>query len=568
MSSLYISYSPLGSSGGSGVETYTNLAAFPVSADDGALGIALDTHIVYEYNVGLATWQAIASPGAVLSLGAVGSTPNANAASITANVLNLQPADGTFPGVVTTGTQTIAGAKTFSNTIVGSISGNAATVTTNANLTGPITSTGNATAVASQTGAGSTFVMQDTPTLTTPVIGAATGTSLSVSGQLTSTVSTGTAPLVVSSTTLVSNLHAATADLASTVTTNANLTGPITSTGNATAVAAQTGSGSTFVMQDTPTLTTPVIGAATGTSLSVSGQLTSTVSTGTAPLVVASTTQVANLNAATAGSSTTATTATNLTGGVGGSLPYQSAASTTAMLANGTAGQVLTSQGTTLAPIWGSLTITRDDFNGDGSTVDFTLSVTPASINSTQVFISGVYQQKASYSLVGAILTFGVAPPTGTNNIEVMSGTLGVGVTPSPTNHLVFCTFYNTAHTADGNWQTITGYDAAAVNVGGSFNVTTGIFTAPATGSYLIAASIANDANATGIRAGRIVVDGSTPFAGGELVASASANSSVFPTCILSLTSGQTVELQGFQNSGGNLNYYLNYNQLSIARVS
>lgn len=48
------------------------------------------------------------------------------------------------------------------------ITGNAATVTTNANLTGPITSTGNATAVASQTGTGSTFVMNTSPTITTP----------------------------------------------------------------------------------------------------------------------------------------------------------------------------------------------------------------------------------------------------------------------------------------------------------------------------------------------------------------------------------------------------------------
>lgn len=55
------------------------------------------------------------------------------------------------------------------------------------------------------------------------------------------------------------------------VTTNANLTGPITSTGNATAVAAQTGTGSTFVMQTLPTLTTPNIGAATGTSVNLTG---------------------------------------------------------------------------------------------------------------------------------------------------------------------------------------------------------------------------------------------------------------------------------------------------------
>ena len=47
-----------------------------------------------------------------------------------------------------------------------------------------------------------------------------------------------------------------------------------------------------------------------------------------------------------------ATSATNLAGGLGGQIPYQSAASTTALLANGTAGQVLTSAGTTLAPTW------------------------------------------------------------------------------------------------------------------------------------------------------------------------------------------------------------------------
>lgn len=52
------------------------------------------------------------------------------------------------------------------------------------------------------------------------------------------------------------------------------------------------------------------------------------------------------------GNATTATTATHLAGGSGGTIPYQSAAGTTAMLANGTAGQLLQSNGTTLAPTW------------------------------------------------------------------------------------------------------------------------------------------------------------------------------------------------------------------------
>ncbi len=48
----------------------------------------------------------------------------------------------------------------------------------------------------------------------------------------------------------------------------------------------------------------------------------------------------------------TASLATSLTGGSGGTIPYQSAASVTAMLANGSVGQVLASQGTTVAPHW------------------------------------------------------------------------------------------------------------------------------------------------------------------------------------------------------------------------
>lgn len=101
----------------------------------------------------------------------------------------------------------------------------AGTVTTNANLTGPITSVGNTTSVASQTGTGSTFVMNTSPTLVTPALG---------------TPSSG----------VVTNLTGTAAGLtAGTVTTNANLTGPITSSGNATSIAAQTGTGTTFVTQ-------------------------------------------------------------------------------------------------------------------------------------------------------------------------------------------------------------------------------------------------------------------------------------------------------------------------------
>ena len=61
------------------------------------------------------------------------------------------------------------------------------------------------------------------------------------------------------------------------------------------------------------------------------------------------------------------------------------------------------------------------DFNGDGSTVDFTLTNNPGGIANTQVYLNGVYQQKTTYTVSGAVITFSTAPPVGTSNIEVVT---------------------------------------------------------------------------------------------------------------------------------------------------
>jgi len=51
--------------------------------------------------------------GGGLSLAAFGSTPNADGLTLTTGVLNMQPADGTHPGGVSTTSQTFGGAKNF-----------------------------------------------------------------------------------------------------------------------------------------------------------------------------------------------------------------------------------------------------------------------------------------------------------------------------------------------------------------------------------------------------------------------------------------------------------------------
>jgi hypothetical protein len=59
------------------------------------------------------------------------------------------------------------------------------------------------------------------------------------------------------------------------------------------------------------------------------------------------------------------------------------------------------------------------NFTGNGSTVTFTLAIAPADgENATNVYINGVYQQKNTYSIAGAALTFSEAPPVN-SSIEV-----------------------------------------------------------------------------------------------------------------------------------------------------
>jgi hypothetical protein len=205
----------------------------------------------------------------------------------------------TFPGTSATiartdAAQTFTGVQTFSSTIAGSINGNAATVTTNANLTGDVTSVGNATTI---------------------------GTGKVVTGMIADAAVT---------TVKITDANVTEGKLATDAVTSAKIKDGEIVNADISASAA---------IVDTKLATI-------ATSGKVSNSATTATNANTALAIVARDSS-GNFTAGTitADLSGNATSATNIAGGAAGSLPYQSAAATTAMLAVGANGQVLTLAG-------------------------------------------------------------------------------------------------------------------------------------------------------------------------------------------------------------------------------
>ena len=174
-----------------------------------------------------------------------------------------------------------------------------------------------------------------------------------------------------------------------------------------------------------------------GTAGTYNGSTAVTVSLNTATLMATAVTalsanRVANAHTAGAGLSgttfdgsaavtwtlNTATlmqTSVNLAGGAGGSIHYQSAANTTAMLGIGTNGQVLTSNGT--IPVWAA----ASSITAGGTTAALTMNNSGTGDASGTTF-NGSTARTISYNTVGAPSTSG-ANATGTWGINI-SGNL------------------------------------------------------------------------------------------------------------------------------------------------
>ena len=65
-------------------------------------------------------------------------------------------------------------------------------------------------------------------------------------------------------------------------------------------------------------------------------------------------------------------------------------------------------------------TFRSEFFSGDGTTTTFSLAYTTGNEASVIVSVSGVKQQTNTYALINGQLVFTEAPPSGTNNIEIV----------------------------------------------------------------------------------------------------------------------------------------------------
>ena len=297
------------------------------------------------------------------------------------------------------------------STLTGNITGNAATVTTDANLTGPVTSTGNATSIAANalsesmvsglaasltsatTNAESFFTAGTGISLTTGVI-ANTGV-LSIDGH------TGAYTLASAD---IPNNAANTTGNAATVTTDANLTGPVTSTGNATSIAANAlsesmVSGLAASLTSATTNAESFFTAGTGISLTTgvianTGVLSIDGHTGAYTLASA---DIPNNAANTTGNAATVTTDANLTG------PVTSTGNATSIAANALSESMVSGLAASLT----SATTNAESFFTAGTGISLTTGVIA---NTGVLSIDG---HTGAYTLASADIPNNAANTTG-----------------------------------------------------------------------------------------------------------------------------------------------------------
>lgn len=175
-------------------------------------------------------------------------------------------------------------------------------------------------------------------------------------------------------------------------------------------------SGTSLVVADIPNIDTGKL--TTGTLPVARGGTGTTTSTGTGNIVLSTspTLVTPNIGNATGNLTGTASIATNVAGGALGNIHYQSAANTTATLANGISGQLLKSNGNA-APSWSTLDMSMLPEESFKQSVSCATTATLSVSTATSTVLTG-YSPTAS---INCTSTAGSTTVTGnvTNNIKV-----------------------------------------------------------------------------------------------------------------------------------------------------
>jgi hypothetical protein len=389
----------------------------------------------------------------VNSLNYTSTSSYASGGTISGTSLTLAAADATNPGLISTGAQTIAGAKTFSSDVTATnFLGNASTATTAGNIT-----------ATSNTSLTSLTNLATVGTITAGTW-SATEIALAKGGTGATTASGARANLGLGSIATKSTIADADVDASAAIAfsklniTKTNIIGLGVQEGLTAGSGISISSGTISAtgltssnLASNAAITNSQLANSTTTLGNTIMTLGGTVTSVTGLTSLTATTVVGNLSG-------TATTSTNIAGGLVGSIPYQTAAGTTALLAGNTTSTVkyLASSGNgtnSTAPTW--VTPSFVPYTGATAAVDL-----------------GAYDLTVNGLTVGRGNT-GDGTNTAFGASALLTNTGGVNNTAVGYNALKMTNGDGTT----GSYNVALGYSTLSANTTGSFNIASGAYT-------------------------------------------------------------------------------------------